>query len=252
VAAPVQFHTRNITRYFRSIDAKTIAEGRQWYPKARELAEDLAGPYNASDATQWDYDVERAAAVIAVLSPQVRWDRNVEQARHAYSLSNGEWLGFTADQVRASWGQGLTDGAVKAFRILVHGEDPNDVVKGPKVRQFWHTIVNPSDPRAVVVDRHAFAVAAGRVLNDEELGKLTGRAGTYDAVSEMYRRAAKILSKELQHAGLLRYNKATFDSVPMGITPAETQSITWTAWRREHAVTWRANRRDELTTPQEN
>jgi hypothetical protein len=124
---------------------------------------------------------------------------------------------------------GLKINARKAFRIL-QGDDPNEVVGGPKVRQFWFTIMNPSDPRAVVVDRHAFSVAAGKALTDRELGQKTGALGTYDAVSEMYRRASRILSLELETV----------------ITPAETQSITWTAWRREHAVTAKANRRAEL------
>lgn len=234
MAAPAQFSTRNITRYFRSIDAATIAEGRNWYPKARQLAEELAGDYEPlryfeDGADPWSPgSVERAAAVIAVLSPQLNWGRNVRLAHRAYEAWHYGGQGAVADVV-AGW-PGLKTNAMKAFRILRGIEDVDAIVKGPKVRQFWHTIVNPEDPRAVVVDRHAFAVAAGRVLNDEELGKMTGRAGTYDAVSQMYRNASKILSRELGSV----------------ITPAETQAITWTGWRREHAHTAKANRRDEL------
>lgn len=245
----VKFHTRNITRYFRSLDPAVIAEGREWYPKAYELAVELAiqanGGYyfEADDVERNQAEIAKAAAVIAVLSPRLNWERNKELARHAYSLANGEWIGLTVEQARASWVFGLTDGAGKAFRILVLNEDPNEVVKGPKVRQFWHTIVDPTDPRAVVVDRHAWAVAAGRVLTDEELGKYSGRLGAYDAVSEMYRRAAKILSAEIAQAGLLRHA----DNDAMGITPAEVQAITWTAWRREHSAKAASNRRNETT-----
>jgi hypothetical protein len=233
----IKFHTRNITRYFRSLDPAVIAEGREWYPKAQELsivlAERAVGlPRSVDENEEWDRQVKRAAAVIAVLSPQVNWERNKMMAHHCYSLvlENFWHSRKSVDDAKAGWTFGLTDGPGKAFRMLVLGEEPNEVVKGPKVRQFWHTIVDPTDPRAVVVDRHAWAVAAGRVLTDEELGRYSGRLGAYDAVSEMYRRAAKILSAEF--------------FVP--ITPAEVQAITWTAWRREHSSKAKSNRRIEL------
>lgn len=232
-----KFHTRNITRYFRSIDPAVIAEGREWYPRALAFAVELAerqwgrGPVLVDENEDWEIEVNRAAAVIAVLSPKVNWERNKTFARLCYDLvARGIWTAdTTVEEVRKGWGHGLTDGPSKAFRLLA-GEDPNEVVKGPKVRQFWFTIMDPTDVRAVVVDRHAFSVAAGKALTDAQLGKFTGRAGTYDQVSEMYRSAARILSLELERT----------------ITPAEVQAITWTAWRREHAATAKANRRVEL------
>jgi hypothetical protein len=233
-----KFHTRNITRYFRSIDPAVIGEGREWYPRARELAVELAKRRNGNvpviptvNSDFWDAEIELAAAVVAVLSPQVNWERNKMLAHLVYSLAlEGVWNdSLTAEVAGSLWDHGLTDGPKKAFRMLVLGEDPNEVVKGPKVRQFWHTIVDPTDVRAVVVDRHAWAVAAGRVLTDAQLGKVSGRLGMYDEVSEMYRRAARILSLELERT----------------ITPAEVQAITWTAWRREHAANAKSNRRIE-------
>jgi hypothetical protein len=230
VSTPIKFHTRNITRYFRSIDPAVIAEGREWYPRALAYAIELAEyawgrkPMSVDENDDWDAEINKAAAVIAVLSPQVNWERNKMMAKLAYTAYRENRV----DAAIAAW-PGLKTNAHKAFAIL-GGIDPNEVVGGPKVRQFWFTIMNPSDPRAVVVDRHAFSVAAGKALTDRELGQKTGALGTYDAVSEMYRRAARILSLEIE---------AT-------ITPAEVQAITWTAWRREHAVTRKANRRTEL------
>lgn len=234
----IRFHTRNITRYFRSIDLATIAEGREWYPRALCLAVDLAErkwgrlPQHEDENEDWEREVNRAAAVIAVLSPQVNWERNKLLAHLVYSLTlEGVWNNkLTVEEARSAWEHGLTDGPSKAFRLLVLDEDPNEVVKGPKVRQFWFTIMDPTDVRAVVVDRHAFSVAAGKVLTNVQLGQKTGSLGTYDAVSEMYRSAARIISLELETV----------------ISPAELQAITWTAWRREHAHTRKANRRAEL------
>jgi len=222
----IKFSTRNITKFFRTIDPATVAEGRQWYPRARNFAYEL----RRSEPDEYDQEFVKAAAVIAVLSPQLNWDRNKELALLAY----GSWTAIqTYDpgmvQERVDSWPGLRENARKAFRIL-DGEEPNDVVGGPKVRQFWFTIMDPTDPRAVVVDRHAFSVAAGRALTDAELGKSTGGQGRYDAVSEMYRSAAKILGAELGSP----------------ITPAEVQAITWTHWRRTHAKNAKATRRNEL------
>jgi hypothetical protein len=83
--------------------------------------------------------------------------------------------------------------------------------------------VNPADPRAVVVDRHAIDIAVGRVLTDTDRGKLLGRKGAYDAIAELYRRAAKSITR--RNAG-------------EAWTPAEVQAATWTYWRRERAAAY--------------
>jgi hypothetical protein len=199
----VRTRTQNITSTFRKASQQDRTAGRDWYRRARRLAEELDPGH-----------VERAAAVIAVLSPRLSWEKNVELARLAYRwhAERGD-LGCAMSGTLAAW-PGLRTNALKAFRIL-GGEDPDDVVAGPKVRAFWHTIVDPSDPRAVVVDRHAIDVAAGRVLDDKVRGHLLGRKGAYDALSDQYRRAARVLSKETGEDW----------------SPAEVQAVTWSSWR---------------------
>jgi hypothetical protein len=189
----VKVSTRNVTRMYRAASTDERAEGVSWYATARELAAVL----DPSDPV-------RAAAVIAVLSPQTSWARNVNLAKDAYAGRPIGTVGRNADKARR----------------LIAGEDPEDVVSGPKVRAFWRTIADPTDPRTVVVDRHAIDVAAGEVLDDERRGKFLGRKGGYDAVCDVYRKAARILSKEY------------------GITlsPAAVQATTWVHWRRNYAL----------------
>lgn len=184
----VQLKTRNITSVFRTALDSEREHGKSWYPIARFAAEKLDPE-----------DPDRAAAVIAVLSPRLHWDRNIQAAVDVYDGRRPGVLRANSD---------------KAFRI-VNGEDPDEVVSGPKVRAFWHAIVNPADPRAIVIDRHALDIAAGKVLDDEQRGKLLGRTGSYDSVCQLYVRAAKILSKEFGP-----------------LTPVEVQATTWVAWRR--------------------
>lgn len=180
--------TRNITSTYRAATGAERAEGKSWYATAREVAVSL-DPGNPV----------KAAAVIAVLSPRLAWHKNVKAAGEAYAGLTPRVLGANAN---------------KALRIL-SGENPDTVVSGPKVRAFWHAIVNPGDPRAIVVDRHALDVALGTVLDDEQRGKLLKRKGAYDQVCSLYVRASGILSREFGE-----------------VSPVEVQATTWVAWRR--------------------
>lgn len=210
--------TRNVTRAYRAASEAHRAAGITWYARARDLAEELDSA-----------DVERAAAVIAVLSQRTRWDLNVTLARQAYEMTQDyRWHGtagpngLLGGQARARIAYDLPVMGLqreKVARLLVDREEPDDVVTGPKIRAFWRTIVDPSDPRAVVVDRHAVDVAVGRVMSDAERGKLLGRKGAYDTVALCYSRAARILSVEYG---------AT-------LTPAAVQAVTWTYWRETRA-----------------
>lgn len=241
---------RNILKLFREIPADVIAEGREWYPRARALAEELAdthGHVSRHYSNLWDAEVRKAAAVIAVLSPRVNWERNKMLARLVYDLAAIEtWtVDMSVEEVRKGWGYGLSDGAGKAFRILVLNEDPDDVVGGPKVRQFWQTIVDPTDSRAVVIDRHAIDVAFGRILSDAERGRAVGPAGAYDHLSQLYRNAARIISRELAEAAMVGPNSGSITPASVTLTPAELQAITWTYWRRTRAANAKANRKTE-------
>jgi hypothetical protein len=131
------------------------------------------------------------------------WPRNVRLAQDAYTGRKLGCLGRNAD---------------KARRILA-GEDPDTVVSGPKVRAFWLTIADPMNPEAVVLDRHAVAIAANKILDDHTRQRLiTGKR--YEAACELYRRAARIISKEMGEEW----------------SPAEVQAATWCYWRRERAL----------------
>lgn len=184
----IEFRAKNITATYRAATPAERAEGKSWYATAREVAVSLDPE-----------DPIRAAAIIAVLSPRLAWHKNVEAASDVYAGKAPKVLGANAAKAVA-----IRDGA-----------DPDSVVSGPKVRAFWHAIVNPSDPRAIVVDRHALDVAAGTVMDDESRGKALGRKGAYDEVCRLYVRAAQILSREFGE-----------------LSPVEVQATTWVAWRR--------------------
>ena len=193
--------TRNITRTFRQTSPDDRASGREWYRQAHALAEEL-DPMSP----------ERAAAVIAVLSPQVQWERNVELARLAYAWHA---QGLSLQEFCDRW-PFLKRNAAKAYRIL-SGEPPELVVSGPKVTSFWRNITDPSDPTVVCVDRHAFSVAAGQTVDDRTRQRVLQRKGGYETVADQYRRAARILSRETGERW----------------SPAQIQAATWEHWRNQ-------------------
>lgn len=211
--------TRNITRTFREATDGDRAIGHGWYARARTLATELVVAYGTGVGRTDEDAVRKAAGVIAAISPRLAWRKNVEYAWEAYRLYHLDAV-RDADEFAASLPV-LNANARKAYRIL-SGEDSELVLGGPKVRAFYFTIVNPSDPRAVVVDRHAVDIAFGEVLDDARRGLALGRKGAYDSVSALYRKAAVIISRELGESW----------------TPAQVQATTWTYWRRERAAAY--------------
>lgn len=180
---------RHIVDTWNQATPHEVQDGLRWYREARSLAESL-DPSNP----------RKAAAVIAVLSPLTSWTRNVDLAVDAYA---GRPLGC------------LSSNASKAQRIL-SGEDPDQVVKGSKVRAFWRAITDPSDGSAIVIDRHAVEVAFGKVMSDDQREKILSPKGGYDSVCQRYAVAAGLLS----------------DTLGRQITPVDVQAVTWVTWRR--------------------
>lgn len=201
---------KNVLDVYRSATTQDIADGTEWYARARRLAVELDSQ-----------NPERAAAVIAVVSPLTPWDRNVWLATEAYRMHEaGEDVGTLLPTLKGN--------ARKAARIL-NGENPAAVIGGLKVTAFWLTIADPTNPHAVVVDRHAYDISVGEVTNDEIRGKAIGTPKRYNVIADCYFQAATVLSRETGQT----------------ILPSTVQAITWTAWRRSMIRTQAAVRRAE-------
>lgn len=181
-------NSANIVRVWEQATVKEMSEGMDWYRDAHALAVKLSPE-----------SPRHAAGVIAALSPMMDWGQNVNLAVRAY---------------RDGYASGaLSQSVAKATRIL-NGEDPEDVLGGNKVRAFYGVIADPSSD-AVVVDRHAFDIAVGRVTNNDSRHAL-GRKGVYESFANAYVRAAKTISKQ----------------TGMDVSASQVQAVTWTVWRR--------------------
>jgi len=137
--AEAQFgeHVKNIINKYREASPEFAKGGHEWYEKAHETAAKLGGG-----------DVRRGAGIIAALSPLSDWDRNV---REAHELTK-------TGTVKSAL---LPANVAKAQRIHA-GENPEAVLGGNKVTNFFHNIHDPSNPGHVTIDRHAYDIALGR------------------------------------------------------------------------------------------
>ncbi len=160
-----------------------IEAGKAWYQDANDLARELD-----------PNDHNRAAGVIAAVSPLTPWHRNKDLARQTYR------------------DQGLHYGTLsrnrdKANRIFA-GEDPLSVLTGEKVRAFYAAIADPDHADVVCVDRHAYDIATGSRSKDGTRPDLR-RRGLYKIISDVYVASAKII----------------------GISAVALQATTWITWR---------------------
>lgn len=170
----------NIIRTYNAATPDQKRRGHAWYPTAHQLADFLS-----------EGDVVKGAGVIAALSANKAWDLNRKLAGDAFA---GQVHGHTRDNL------------AKVAKIMA-GVDPTEVLPMTlKTGNFYRSILDPSDPEAVTIDRHAHDIALGRPYGDENRG--LGAKGRYAVLSLAYRNAA----------------------AKLGILPSELQATTWVVW----------------------
>ena len=193
-------HVRNILKVYRRATSEDVANGLEWYDRAKRYASIIS---NLSGV-----NLNTVVGVMAALSPNNRWERNVK------------------DTERMVWawvkGEDLTDFKVscyntmkaKAWSILEDDlTDDTDILtrlNGQKIRSFYSNIRGLDE---VTIDGHAYNIALGI------------RQGLTSDKTNM----GKKLYREMQSA----YVKA---AKRVGIKPHELQAITWTTWKREHGI----------------
>jgi hypothetical protein len=183
--------------FLNATDLETIT-GRRWYLDANDAANTVAQRYSVT--------LETAAGVIAALSPNNRWERNLTDANfmiRAYSIGGHN----AADSIKVGT---YNANKIKALSIL-SGEDCLQILGGLKVRAFYDCIIGGD---SVCIDGHAYAIWQGHYIPTTKTPKITPKI--YDSIVADYRQAARVINLIL---------KADYSA-------AQIQAITWTAWRR--------------------
>ena len=188
---PVDRFRENFVSHYHEASPAELAAGRSWYPDAHAKV--------ATWATFAERSERNVAALVAVLSPQCPWDRNLQIAEDI--LCNGYSNTFGA----------LPVNVLKAERVLAENvENTRDVMPtGRKVENFARNL--SGDYNAVTVDTHMVQAAWNDVT--VPAGPYFKRPIAYDAIANAVRLCA--------------------DEV--GETPAAFQAIVWTVWKRLHA-----------------
>jgi hypothetical protein len=197
-ASQPKISTRNVTRVFRLATSAQVADGLAWYDAAHGIAYALGETYGIG--------TNRAAGVLAALSPLRSWGDNVNLATRfiiAGGLSEGAFK-LSLDKAQAILD---CDGDAATIRAILNGN---------KTVSFFEGIRANGMTDVVCIDRHAYDVVTNTRHTDETRPSLSGKR--YATAADSYVRAARIISKE---SGL-------------SISPAQVQAITWVAWRSRY------------------
>ena len=189
----------NITSVYNDADELQHAEGLLWYDQAKQAAYRMA--------VKHDVPVYIAVAVIAALSPNNKWSRNLTNANALIgAFVNGDGI----DSVKVSTYHKMK---AKAWDILAARPSYNDakaMLKGQKITSFFCDIMGEFN---VTIDGHARNIAYG-----ERVGLTDDRSNI--GVRE-YRALQAAYEETAQRVGLMPY---------------QLQAITWRVWRDRHGI----------------
>jgi hypothetical protein len=189
---------RHFVDLYNQASPEDKAAGQAWYATAQETA--------ALWAVASGRSLENIAALIAVLSPQCDWDRNLAAA---FALLNDEAVGqgplpVNVDKARRVLAENLTD-----TRIVMPS--------GNKVAAFAANIAGDMD--AVTIDTH---------MTEAAHCSIDARPFPKDAAYQVYADAIRLAADEAADS------------------PAMLQAVVWIVWKRLHAPgAKRTHRRSE-------
>lgn len=167
-----------------------------WYQEANSFCQQLSDKY--------DIPKDKVIGIVSALSPMRRWDINKRDAE--YYISTDKTLRWN-DKLKGYKKLHTTNQVNKCIRIRNTDDDILTVLGGPKTKSFYMNIKYPAGVDNVTIDRHAIAVALGRIPTDEE-HNMTDKA--YRFFVDVYKWTAEGL----------------------GMKPLLLQSITWEVWRK--------------------
>lgn len=190
----------NIHAIFNLATPEEIKAGKAWYAEAQAACQRMARDHRLP--------LEIVVGVVAALSPNNRWERNLEDADN---LCRAFMKGDAVESVKCCTYHAMRD---KAWGILQDGPSTVDEIakqlKGQKITAFFRCILGQN---VCCVDGHALNIYRAE---RHPLTSPQNAVGVrlYRTISEAYAEAGK------KH----------------GLKAYEMQAITWTAWRRVHGI----------------
>ena len=179
--------------------------GLDWYSNAYAISDRIA--------TELGFSVEQIAGAIAALSPNNKWDRNIQDAEN---LARAIRAGVDIDSVKVCT---FGSNKAKAVKILSSNLDSAEIVsilRGQKVVAFYLNIARNGDTDCPVIDGHAYNIAHGTVGSLRDVPGITPKA--FETLQDLYRDAAATVAA------------VTGETVSAG----QVQAVTWVTYRRIH------------------
>ena len=206
-------NAREIVAKFTLATSQEVQLGCDWYPSALSIAARIGEKYGLPAQT--------AAGVIAALSPNNRWERNIIDAETIIKC----WAagGTRTDMLNVKV---CTYGKMKAKAVAIltrfepNIEDWQDIatiLKGKKIVEFFNCITNPK-LNDVCIDGHAYSVWFGQRLTMKEVPAIGKKLRSQ--IKTDYRDATAFINEELGEF----------------FAPADIQAITWVTHKRIHNV----------------
>lgn len=186
----------NILAVLKKATKEEIDYWSNWYEHAHGHVREIANEY--------DVPVEVAAAVAAVLSPNLGWKMNLMATRRV--MDNWMHMGGAEDYPFHDKIPAYKTNVNKAYQILKTGD--TSLVSGPKVSVFFQSLFNPVQTnKDLVLDGHAINVWRG--IKTSLKGLKNPTKAERKAIIQDYRKVADIV----------------------GLTPQQVQAVTWFIWK---------------------
>ena len=195
----------NIIKIYKLATPEEKRDGIVWYANAysdcNRVALDLSVP------------VHIVTGVVAALSPNNKWDRNVVNARELIqAFVNGDGM----DSVKVSTYHTMKRKAWTILEDMLDHEGVIALLNGQKIVSFYRNIMGDD---TCTVDGHAKNIYYGK------------RHGLTDDKTNVGKKEYKIISDAYVKAGKrVRVNGRSLKAF-------EIQAITWVVWRRIHNIT---------------
>ena len=205
--AQLSVNAREIVAKFTLATSQEVQLGCDWYRSALNIAGRISDKYGLP--------TETVAGVIAALSPNNRWERNI----------------IDAEAIIKCWAAGGTDEDVlavkcctyplmrqKALDILTRDIPIVEILNGPKLIEFFNCITNPM-LNDLCIDGHAYSIWLGQRVVMKDVPNIKAKK-LRSQIKTDYRDATAFINDDLNES----------------FTPADIQAITWVTHKRIYGV----------------
>ena len=194
----------NIISVYRMATPEEKRDGIVWYANAYADCKRIA--------VDCDVPIHIVVGVVAALSPNNKWDRNVTNAR---DLIEGYLNGDHVENIKVSTYNAMKNKAWSILETMPDNDNVITILNGQKITSFYRNIMGHD---TCTVDGHAKNIFYGV------------RHGLTDDKTNVGKREYREISQAYVDAG----KKVRVNGRPL--KAFEIQAITWVVWRRIHNI----------------